>query len=88
MNSATVLLAGASGLVGQQLLRLLSRDAGIAEVRALARRPLPSSALAPGAATEVKIASASAALALVEEDREAARRDLAVSYTHLTLPTN
>lgn len=41
MNSTKkVLLAGASGLVGQHLLRLLSSDSGIAEVRALTRRPL------------------------------------------------
>lgn len=34
------LVAGATGLVGRELLRLLSAEAGIAEVRALVRRPL------------------------------------------------
>ncbi len=37
----TVLLAGATGLVGGEILRLLSRDDRISEVRALVRRPLP-----------------------------------------------
>ncbi len=36
-----VLLAGATGLVGREILRLLAKDDGIAEVRALLRRPLP-----------------------------------------------
>jgi uncharacterized protein YbjT (DUF2867 family) len=36
-----VLLAGATGLVGREILHLLSRDPMIAEVRALVRRPLP-----------------------------------------------
>jgi uncharacterized protein YbjT (DUF2867 family) len=35
-----VLVGGATGLVGRELLRLLSAEAGIAEVRALVRRPL------------------------------------------------
>jgi len=34
------LLAGATGLVGREILHLLSRDPTIAEVRALVRRPL------------------------------------------------
>lgn len=37
-----VLLAGATGLVGGEVLRLLSNDDGISEVRALVRRPLPA----------------------------------------------
>ena len=36
-----VLVVGATGLVGHNLLRLLSRDITIAEVRALVRRSLP-----------------------------------------------
>jgi len=43
-NSSTTkvaLLAGATGLVGQKILHLLSRDPMIAEVRALVRRPIP-----------------------------------------------
>jgi uncharacterized protein YbjT (DUF2867 family) len=35
-----VLVAGATGLVGRELLRLLSAESGIGEVRALVRRPL------------------------------------------------
>ena len=35
------LLAGATGLVGREILHLLSRDPMIAEVRALVRHPLP-----------------------------------------------
>lgn len=38
-----VSLAGATGLVGGEILRRLSRDPRIAEVRALIRRPLPES---------------------------------------------
>jgi uncharacterized protein YbjT (DUF2867 family) len=34
------LVAGATGLVGRELLRLLSADKSVAEIRALARRPL------------------------------------------------
>jgi uncharacterized protein YbjT (DUF2867 family) len=34
------LVAGGTGLVGRELLRLLSAEAGIAEIRALVRRPL------------------------------------------------
>lgn len=45
----TALLAGATGLVGQQLLRLLAQDEGLHHVRALVRRPTPLAArLAPG----------------------------------------
>jgi DNA-binding CsgD family transcriptional regulator len=60
-----------------------------AYVHARARRPDQlrrcadeARAIAPGAATEVKIMSASAVLALVEEDREAARRHLEVAARH------
>jgi uncharacterized protein YbjT (DUF2867 family) len=35
------LVAGATGLVGRECLRLLANDDGVAEVRALVRRPLP-----------------------------------------------
>lgn len=41
----TVLIAGSTGLVGRELLRLLDREDDIADIRALARRPpdpLPS----------------------------------------------
>lgn len=38
----TALLAGATGLVGRQILQLLANDEEIAEVRALVRRPLPA----------------------------------------------
>jgi uncharacterized protein YbjT (DUF2867 family) len=43
-NSQTnraALVAGATGLVGRECLRLLSIDAAVAEVRALVRHPLP-----------------------------------------------
>ena len=35
-----VAVAGATGLVGRELLRLLSADPGVAQIRALVRRPL------------------------------------------------
>ena len=38
--SRRVLLAGATGLVGRELLRQLLEDATVGEVRALTRRPL------------------------------------------------
>ncbi|HYF19635.1 MAG TPA: nucleoside-diphosphate sugar epimerase [Ramlibacter sp.] len=41
--SRTALLAGASGLVGREILAGLLADAGVGAVHALARRPLPSS---------------------------------------------
>lgn len=37
-----VLVAGGTGLVGRELVRLLARDNWISEVRVLARRPLPA----------------------------------------------
>jgi uncharacterized protein YbjT (DUF2867 family) len=40
-NQQVALLAGATGLVGREILRLLSDDEKIVEVRALVRRPLP-----------------------------------------------
>ena len=43
----TALLAGATGLVGRECLRLLARDKRVAEVRALVRRPLPADSLGP-----------------------------------------
>jgi uncharacterized protein YbjT (DUF2867 family) len=36
------LVAGASGLVGREIVQLLSKDEGMAEVRVLVRRPLPA----------------------------------------------
>ena len=41
------LLAGATGLVGRECLRLLAGDGRIAEVRVLVRRPLPSESRGP-----------------------------------------
>lgn len=38
----TALLAGATGLVGRECLRLLASDEAFSEVRALLRRPLPA----------------------------------------------
>jgi uncharacterized protein YbjT (DUF2867 family) len=48
MATRIALVAGATGLVGQECLRLLAKDAGVAEVRALVRRPLPPALKAPG----------------------------------------
>lgn len=42
-----VLLAGATGLVGSELLRLLANDPQIKELRTLVRRPLPPDKLNP-----------------------------------------
>lgn len=47
MTARTVLLAGATGLVGGECLRRLSADPGVAEVRALIRRPLAPASRAP-----------------------------------------
>jgi uncharacterized protein YbjT (DUF2867 family) len=41
------LLAGATGLVGRECLRLLSHDDDVSEVRALVRRPLPPASVGP-----------------------------------------
>jgi uncharacterized protein YbjT (DUF2867 family) len=43
----TALLAGATGLVGRECLRLLAADAEVAEVRVLARRALPEADRTP-----------------------------------------
>jgi uncharacterized protein YbjT (DUF2867 family) len=43
----TALLAGATGLVGRECLRLLAADEGVAEVRALVRRALPADSVGP-----------------------------------------
>jgi uncharacterized protein YbjT (DUF2867 family) len=43
----TALLAGATGLVGSHILRLLTADVSIAEVRVLVRRPLPDAGTGP-----------------------------------------
>ena len=40
-SSKTALLAGATGLVGREIMRLLALDNGIGEVRVLVRRHLP-----------------------------------------------
>jgi len=48
MATRIALVAGATGLVGQECLRLLAKDAGVAEVRTLVRRPLPPDLQAPG----------------------------------------
>ena len=41
------LVAGATGLVGRECLRLLSNDVAVAEVRALVRHPLPPESAGP-----------------------------------------
>jgi uncharacterized protein YbjT (DUF2867 family) len=41
MKGKTALLAGATGLVGSEILTLLAHDPRIADVRSLVRRPLP-----------------------------------------------
>jgi uncharacterized protein YbjT (DUF2867 family) len=41
------LVAGATGLVGRECLRLLSNDTAVAEVRALVRNPLPPESAGP-----------------------------------------
>lgn len=48
------LIAGATGLVGQQCLRLLLQDETVGQVRALVRRPMSAAELAgPGATAEM-----------------------------------
>ena len=47
MSEAIALVAGASGLVGQELLRQLAAERTWREVRALVRRPLPSALARP-----------------------------------------
>lgn len=44
-QGVSVLLAGATGLVGQQALRQLLADPGVREVRALVRRPIDAAGL-------------------------------------------
>jgi uncharacterized protein YbjT (DUF2867 family) len=48
MTTRIALVAGATGLVGRECLRLLAENAGVEEVRALVRRPLPTEAQVPG----------------------------------------
>ena len=48
MAKRIALVAGATGLVGQECLRLLAKDVGVEEVRALVRRPLPTETQALG----------------------------------------
>ena len=40
MTKRIALVAGATGLVGRECLRLLAEDANVEEVRALVRKPL------------------------------------------------
>lgn len=48
MNANRIaLVAGATGLVGREILRLLSNDDTVAELRALVRRPLPPDSMGP-----------------------------------------
>lgn len=47
MPEAIAIVAGASGLVGQELVRQLAADRTWGEVRALVRRPLPSASAGP-----------------------------------------
>jgi uncharacterized protein YbjT (DUF2867 family) len=47
MNRPIALVAGGSGLVGQECLRLLSNDETVMQVRAILRRPLPPDFAAP-----------------------------------------
>lgn len=47
MSSATALVAGATGLVGRELVRQLASDEAWHEVRALTRRPLPADLRSP-----------------------------------------
>ncbi len=44
---STALLAGATGLVGRECLRLLANEPAFTEVRALLRRPLPDASRSP-----------------------------------------
>lgn len=52
-SGRTVLLAGVTGLVGGECLRLLLDDPGVARVTALARRPLPGVPPSPKLETHV-----------------------------------
>jgi uncharacterized protein YbjT (DUF2867 family) len=45
----SALLAGATGLVGRECIRLLAQDAAFAPVVVIARRPLPAEIVPPGA---------------------------------------
>lgn len=47
MSGRTVVLAGATGLVGRECLRQLAAESDVAEVRALTRRPLPEAERLP-----------------------------------------
>jgi uncharacterized protein YbjT (DUF2867 family) len=55
MTKPIALVAGATGLVGKECLRLLADDAGVEEVRALVRRPLSAETLALGNICECKV---------------------------------
>jgi len=46
-NGLTVMAAGATGLVGREILRLLVADEQFGEIRALLRRPLPPELASP-----------------------------------------
>ncbi|MFM2120408.1 MAG: hypothetical protein RL722_1876 [Pseudomonadota bacterium] len=49
----TVILAGATGLIGRELLNGLLADPAVAEVHALVRRPLPAGARPPSSAARL-----------------------------------
>jgi uncharacterized protein YbjT (DUF2867 family) len=51
MPGATAIVAGATGLVGQELVRQLAAEGTWAEVRALVRRPLPAELTRPPVVT-------------------------------------
>ena len=53
MTERIILLAGATGLVGGEYLRLLSSDDSVKEIRAIVRRPLPSELRLPNVSVHV-----------------------------------
>lgn len=71
----TVLLAGATGLVGQQLLRLLAQDDGIGHVRALMRRPATLAQWLPAPLT-ARLAPGKVSLPVVDFDQLATHSEL------------
>ena len=50
----SVLLAGATGLVGRECLRLLAGDAAFGRIVVIARRPLPPDIVAPGDRSKIE----------------------------------
>lgn len=71
----TVLLAGATGLVGQQLLRLLAQDERVRHVRALVRRATPLTKLLPVPIC-ARLAPDKVSLPVVDFDRLAQQPEL------------